>query len=81
MAHRTVGSLISICVKEWEVILTFDLHRELNALVNTVHVVQEVLQLVGSMWPDGESVIHIVKPAEGLVRVQVKRPLLSKPSM
>jgi hypothetical protein len=35
-------------------------------LVDTVQVVQEVLQLVGSVWSDDEGV-HIAKPAEGLV--------------
>jgi hypothetical protein len=35
-----------------------------------------VLQLVGSVWPDDEGVVRIMKPAEGLVGSQVKRPLL-----
>jgi hypothetical protein len=39
-------------VKEGEVALSFGLHGELNALVNTVQVVQEVLQLVGFVWPE-----------------------------
>jgi hypothetical protein len=48
----------------------------MNALVDTVQVVQEVLQLLGSLWLDNESVIHVATPAEGLVMDQVKRPLL-----
>jgi hypothetical protein len=58
------------------VALTFGLHGELNALVDTVRVVQEVLQLVRSVWPDDKSVVHVAKPAEGLVGDQVRRPLL-----
>jgi hypothetical protein len=59
MAQRTVGSSVNIYVKKGEVAFTFGLQGELNALVYTVQVVQEVLQLVGSMWPDDEGVIHI----------------------
>jgi hypothetical protein len=33
-------------------------------------------KLVGPVWPDKESVVHAAKPAERLVRGQVKRPLL-----
>jgi hypothetical protein len=39
-------------------------------------VVQEVLQLVGSVWPDDEGIVHVAKSAEGLMGNQVKRPLL-----
>jgi hypothetical protein len=67
MAQRTVGSPINIFVKEEEVALSFSLHGELNALVDSVQVVQKVLELVGSLWPDDEGVIHVVKPAEGVV--------------
>jgi hypothetical protein len=45
MAQRTVGSSVNIYVKEWEVAFTFGLHGELNELVYTVQVAQEVLQL------------------------------------
>jgi hypothetical protein len=76
MVHRTIGSPIIIYVKEEEVALTFGLHGELNALVDTVQVVQEILQLVGFMLSDDEGVIHISKSAEVLVGGQVKRPLL-----
>jgi hypothetical protein len=61
LAQRTVGTSVNIYVKEWEV--TFCLHGELNALMDTVQVVQEVLQFVGSLWPDDEGVVHVVKPA------------------
>jgi hypothetical protein len=75
MSQRTVGSPVNSYVKEWEVALSFGLHGKLNALVDVVQMVQEVLQLVGSVWPD-DGVVHIVKPAEGLVESQVKCPLL-----
>jgi hypothetical protein len=81
MAQRTVGSSVNVYVKEWEVTFTFGLHGELNALVYIVQVGQEVLQLVGSVWPDDEGVIHVAKPADGLVGCQVKRPLLEVPSI
>jgi hypothetical protein len=58
------------------VALSFGLHGELKALADTVQVVQEVHQLVGSVWPDDEAVVHVAKPTEGLVGGQVKRPLL-----
>jgi hypothetical protein len=76
MAQRTVGSPVNIYVKEWEVALSFGLHGELIALVDTVQVAQEVLQLVGSVWSDDEGVVHVATPAEGLVGSQVKCPLL-----
>jgi hypothetical protein len=44
--------------------------------VDAVQVIQEVLKLVGSMWPDDESVVHVAKPAEGLLGSQVQRPFL-----
>jgi hypothetical protein len=56
MAQRTIGPTVNIYVKEGEMALTFGLHGELNALVDTVQVAEEVLQLVGSMWPDDEGV-------------------------
>jgi hypothetical protein len=34
----------------------------------TAQVVKEVDQLAWAMWPDDERVIHVAKPAEGLVR-------------
>jgi hypothetical protein len=57
MAQRTVESSVNIYVKEGEVALTFSLHDELNALVDTVQVVQEVLRLVGPVCPDDKGVI------------------------
>jgi hypothetical protein len=63
MAHRTILSPVDIYVKKVEVALYFDLHCELNALVDTVQVVQEALQLVGSVWPNDEGVIHVAKSA------------------
>jgi hypothetical protein len=47
MAQRTVGSPVNIYVKEREMALTFGLHGELNALLDTVQVVQEVCSLSG----------------------------------
>jgi hypothetical protein len=58
---------VNIYVKEREVALNFGLHGELNALVDTVQAVQEVLKLVGSVWPGDKGVVHVAKPAEGLV--------------
>jgi hypothetical protein len=34
--------------------------------VDTVQVVQEVLQIVGPVLPDDEGVVHVAKPAGGL---------------
>jgi hypothetical protein len=79
-AQRTVRPPINIYVKKGEVALTFGLHGELNSLVDTVQVVQEVLQLLGSMWPGDEGVVHIAKPAEGLVGAK-SNALSSKSSM
>jgi hypothetical protein len=76
MAQSTVGFPVDIYVKEWKVALSFGLHGELNVLVDTVQVVQEVLQLVGSVWTDDEGAVHVAKPAEWLVGSQVKCPLL-----
>lgn len=57
-------------------VITFHLHGELNALVDTIQVVQEVLHPVRAVWPDDKSVIHVTKPGEGIVGGQVERPLL-----
>jgi hypothetical protein len=46
MAQRTIGSPVNISVKEGEVALNFGLHGELNALVDTVQMVQKFLKLV-----------------------------------
>jgi hypothetical protein len=35
--------------------------------MKSVKVIKEFSQLGGSMWPDDECVIHIAKPAEGLI--------------
>jgi hypothetical protein len=55
MAQRTVESPININVKKGKVALSFVVHGELNALVDTVQVVQEVLWFVGSVWPYSSS--------------------------
>lgn len=47
--------------------ITFRLHGELNALVGTNQVVQEILLSVGAMWPDYRCVVHLAKPAVGFV--------------
>jgi hypothetical protein len=46
---------------------SFCLHGEQIVPVDTVQVVIEVLQPVGTMGPDDETVIHIMEPAEGLM--------------
>jgi hypothetical protein len=79
MAQRTVGSPLNIYVKEWEVAPSFGLHGEFNALVDTVEVVQEGFQLVGSVWSDDEGVVDVTKPVEGLVGGQVKTPSPGSP--
>jgi hypothetical protein len=71
MAQRTIGSPVNIYVKEGKVAIYFHLHGELNALV-----VKEVPQPVGAVCPDDKSVVHIMKPAEGLMGSPVKRCLL-----
>jgi hypothetical protein len=68
MAQRPVGCPVNIYVKGRA--LSFGLHGQLIALVDTVQVVQKVLQLVGSVWPDDESVVHVAEPAEGHVGAQ-----------
>jgi hypothetical protein len=55
MAQRAMGSSINMYVKEGKVTISFCVHGELNVLVDTVQVVKEVPQLVGSVWPDDES--------------------------
>jgi hypothetical protein len=76
MGGFTVHFMAQRTVKEQEVALSFGLHGQLNALVDTVQVVEEVLQLFGSVWPDDKCVVRVAKPAEGLVGSQVKHPLL-----
>jgi hypothetical protein len=52
IAQRTNGSPVNIYVKEEKVAISFRLHGELNALVDTVQAVKEVLQSVRALWPD-----------------------------
>jgi hypothetical protein len=66
MTQETVRFSVNIYVKEGKVAISFGLHSELNGLVDAVQVVKEVLKLVGSVWPDDKSVVHVAKPAEGL---------------
>jgi hypothetical protein len=47
------------------VAISFHLHSELDVLTDSVQVVKEFSQLVGSMLPDDECVINVVKPTEG----------------
>jgi hypothetical protein len=49
------------------VAISFCLHSELDVLMDPVQAVKEFSQLAGSMWPDDERVVHVAKPAEGLV--------------
>jgi hypothetical protein len=35
--------------------------------MDTIQVVKEVSQQAWTMWPDDECVIHVAKPAEGLM--------------
>jgi hypothetical protein len=79
IAQRNIGSSVNVYVKEGEVALSSGLHGELIALVDTVQVVQEVLQLVRFLWPDDEGVVHIAKPAEGIVGSQAKRSRIFVP--
>jgi hypothetical protein len=80
MAQRAIGSPTNIYVKEGKVAISFHLHDELNDSVDTVQVVKEVLQLVGSMWPDDKRVIHVMKPLRGLW-ASWSSAISSKPSM
>jgi hypothetical protein len=59
-------------VQGGEVAFRFDLHGELSALMDAVWVVEEVIQLVGTVWSDDEGVVHVTKPVEGLLGGQVK---------
>jgi hypothetical protein len=54
---------------------SISLSMENNVLVDTVQVVKEVPQSVESMWPDDESVFHVMEPAEGLMGNLIKRDL------
>jgi hypothetical protein len=47
MAPRVIGSPVDINIQEGKVAISFCLHGELNALVDTVQVVKEVLSLSG----------------------------------
>jgi hypothetical protein len=76
MAQRTIKSPVNICVQEGKVAVSFCLHGELNVLVDTIQVVKEVLQPVGTMGPDDESVVHIMEPAEGLMGCPVECHLI-----
>jgi hypothetical protein len=58
------------------VAVSFRLHDELDALVDTVQVVKEIPQPVGAVWPDDESVVHVTKPAGRLMGSPVERHLL-----
>jgi hypothetical protein len=49
------------------VAISLYLHSELDVLMKSVKVIKEFSQLAGSMRPDDECVIHVVKPAEGLI--------------
>jgi hypothetical protein len=49
------------------VAISFHLHGELDVLMDTVHVVEEVGHLAWPMWPAHKCVIHITELAEGLV--------------
>jgi hypothetical protein len=44
MAQRTVGSPVNIYIQEGEVALSFSLHGEPNAMVDTVKGAEEVLK-------------------------------------
>jgi hypothetical protein len=76
MAQRTIESSVNIYVKEGKVPVSFCLHGELNVLVDTIQVVEEVPQLVRAVWPDDKSVIHITVSAEGLMGSPIERHLL-----
>jgi hypothetical protein len=76
MVQGAIGSPVNIDIQEEKVAVSFRLHGELNALVDTVQVVKEVPQPVGAMWPDDESVAHVTKPAERLMWSPVERHLL-----
>jgi hypothetical protein len=55
MAQRAMGSPADIYVKEGKVTISFCVHDELNVLVDTVQVIKEVPQPVGSVWPYDKS--------------------------
>jgi hypothetical protein len=44
--------------------------------MDTVQVVKEVPQLVGSVWPNDKSVISVMELAEGMMSFPVKHHLL-----
>jgi hypothetical protein len=54
-------------IKEGKMAVPFRLHSELNVPMDTVQVVKELRQLAWTMGQNDEHVIHIAKPAEGLV--------------
>jgi hypothetical protein len=45
-------------------------------MFSTLQVVKEVPQPVRSVWPDDKSAMHIMEPAEGLIRTPVEHHIL-----
>jgi hypothetical protein len=58
---------VDVNVKVGKMAIPFGLYSELNATMDTVHVVKEFRQLAWAMGPDDERVIHVAKLAERLV--------------
>jgi hypothetical protein len=58
------------------VAVSFRIHSELYVLMDTVQVVKEVPQPVGSVWPDNESVVDVPEPAEVLMGIPVEHHLV-----
>jgi hypothetical protein len=58
---------VDVNIKEGKMAVCFVLSSELNVLVDTVQVVKELRQLDCTAGPGDELVIHVAKPAEGLV--------------
>jgi hypothetical protein len=76
VAQGAIRSPVDVDIQEGKVAVSLRLHGELNALVDTIQVVKEVLKPVRTVGPDDESVVHVAKPAEGLMGSPVERHIL-----
>jgi hypothetical protein len=73
IAQWAIRFTVDVNIKEGKMAVPFGLHRELNALMDTVQAIKELRQIAWTMGQDDERVIHVAKPAERLLG----RPLQS----
>jgi hypothetical protein len=59
--------MVDVSIKEGKMAVCFGWYSELNVLLVIIQVVKELQQVIWTMEPYDEHVIHVAKPAEGLV--------------